>query len=84
MGRPKQPTLTVDRRHPQTDQGAALIRVGKMPPADALSPSGMTCWNWASICRAFQADPATLASLLPERHVETQHKAIGGFTLQNE
>ena len=57
----------------------ALIAAGKMPGADALTPAGAPAWTLASICRAFQADPATLASLLPERHVETQHKAPSAF-----
>ena len=66
------------------DPGAVLIRVGKMPPADALSPSGMTCWSWASICRALQADPYELAAILKPVHLETQHKIVGGFREQNE
>lgn len=66
------------------DLALHLIASGRMPGADALTPAGAPAWTWASIASAFRCDPATLASLLPERHVETQHKAIGGFHAANE
>ena len=46
------------------DMGLELIRHGQMPTADALDKTGLPCWSWQSICKAFGANPEELRGLL--------------------
>ena len=73
--------MTAGTQSPANDPGAALIRRGRMPLADALTLDGRVCWTWPTICKAFRCDPNELAALLPEKHNETGKPLIGGHPL---